>query len=555
MEVVKNFKDYRKYIPDYESWRDEQELRRTKRVEYLKRHPEKMNAEDIERGKILLHSIDVMDEYSQANAEDMEVATDFAKGQVVGITSTIGTMGALALVNVKSIKKLMQKTAGNNTKMFVLMNFIPSVIGMFVGLAASFPAIVYATKVKISASRKGRFEAMNEDLKNPAIFAVLTPEQRQKAEEASKNIKLEDREKKRLNKVKSMNMNPVESFRTLKKYFKDDKIYLERKTAFNKKLKENEYKEGTPLTDKQIRDAKRDQQILADMVRRIDIASQDYAENAELATNTLTTLAVGTGGLTGWASAKLLSLLKIKSGKLASGIPWVVGAAIPLAMGIYAAQIQKHASRIGRFNIKQEMLNHPEQLVYVDDKELDSITDIKTVPKHKKPDLFKFIPKLFKDSKAYNKYMKTEGLQTLKRNKAIENIKLSDEQLKNAQALQTNVFKTFNKVDENSQTYSESVEAVGEMVKQVVAVFGSLAASVFSLRQTLKHADSADAATTKGIVKTILRSVAPLALVILPVIGIDIYTTKAQKKASRIADMLALKELQDYKNYANYPAS
>lgn len=45
---------------------------------------------------------------------------------------------------------------------------------------------------------------------------------------------------------------------------------------------------------------------------------------------------------------------------------------------------------------------------------------------------------------------------------------------------------------------------------------------------------------------------APFAFVLLPVIGIDIYTTKAQKKASRVADMLALKELNDYRHYVDY---
>lgn len=44
----------------------------------------------------------------------------------------------------------------------------------------------------------------------------------------------------------------------------------------------------------------------------------------------------------------------------------------------------------------------------------------------------------------------------------------------------------------------------------------------------------------------------PFAIAVLPVIGIDIYTTKAQKKASRVADMLALKELEDYRQYADY---
>ena len=53
-------------------------------------------------------------------------------------------------------------------------------------------------------------------------------------------------------------------------------------------------------------------------------------------------------------------------------------------------------------------------------------------------------------------------------------------------------------------------------------------------------------------VKLIAKTMSPFALCVLPLIGIDIYTTKAQKKASRVADMLALKELEDYRHYADY---
>lgn len=84
----------------------------------------------------------------------------------------------------------------------MLASVVPSLIGMLVGMAASFPAVVWATKAQVSASRKGRFEAMSKDLKNPATFAVLTPEQQKKAEEIAKDIKLDDKDKKRLNKNK-----------------------------------------------------------------------------------------------------------------------------------------------------------------------------------------------------------------------------------------------------------------------------------------------------------------------------------------------------------------
>lgn len=64
-----------------------------------------MNAEDIQRGKILLRSIDVMDEYSQSNAEDMETATDFATGQIVGFATMGGTIGGTLLTMAKPVQR------------------------------------------------------------------------------------------------------------------------------------------------------------------------------------------------------------------------------------------------------------------------------------------------------------------------------------------------------------------------------------------------------------------------------------------------------------------
>lgn len=112
------------------------------------------------------------------------------------------------------------------------------------------------------------------------------------------------------------------------------------------------------------------------------------------------------------------------------------------------------------------MLNNPAELVYVDDKDIAS-SDVKTFEKHKKPNLFKFMTNLYKDNKEYQDYVKTEGEKELKMNKAIEKLELSDEQIRDAKALQKNIFKTFNKVDEKSQAYSESVEAMGEITKMV----------------------------------------------------------------------------------------
>lgn len=178
-----------------------------------------------------------MDEYSQSNAEDMEVATDLAKSQIIQFASTVGMLGGTALLSLKPITKMIDKIAKGNSTTKLFLGLAPTAIGMITGLAASFPAITLATKAKVSASRKGRFEAMSKDLKNPATFAVLTMEQQKKAEELSKNITLEPREKKRTNRYYVINLNPLEPIQTLKEYYKGNEEYKKQKNEFNKKLK------------------------------------------------------------------------------------------------------------------------------------------------------------------------------------------------------------------------------------------------------------------------------------------------------------------------------
>ena len=551
MEILSNYKNYRQYLPEYSNWADKQDLENAKRLEYLKRNPDKMNEGDIQRGKNLLHAIDVMDEYSQANAEDTEVATQMATGQVVGLVTTAGIALASPLLFMKKFKGLIERVSKKNVALGMILGATPTIVGLLLGTIASFPAIILSTKAKVGASRRGRFEAMSKDLSNPAIFAVLTPEQKKKVDELAKGIEIEDKEKKRLEKKKGMNFNPVESFRTLKNLYKGNDDYKKAKADFDAKLKADEAMFDNQLSEIQIKEAKRDQQILANMVRKIDIASQDYAENAEMATNTITTLALGTGGLVGWISNKLMKSLKVSGGVFAKIIPWAVGLTVPLTLGIYAAKIQKQASRIARYKTKQEMMNNPAELVYVDDKETEKMADVKAPEKAKRPNIFKFFVQLMKDNKEYQNYVKTESVEQLKRHKALEQIELTEEQLQNAKTLQKNVFKTFNKVDEKSQSYSESVEAMGQLVMQGASTVGSLGAMGVSYAMLAKEL-AKPSFGTESLLKITTKTLTPFVFCMLPLILIDIYTTKAQKKASRVADMLALKELEDYRHYADY---
>lgn len=115
-----------------------------------------------------------------------------------------------------------------------------------------------------------------------------------------------------------------------------------------------------------------------------------------------------------------------------------------------------------------------------------------------------------------------------------------------------NIFKTFNKVDEKSQTYAESVEALGQILQQAASVFGSIAITGITMRNLMKMMNNPEIFKKSTFTNVMVKMLAPIPLLILPLIGLEIWTTKSQKKASRVADMLALKEMSDLRHYADY---
>ncbi len=553
MEVYQNYKKYREYVPEYKQWKEERNNQEAKRLEYIKRNPDAINKDDLQRSKALLHAIDVMDEYSQKNAEDMEVATEMAAGQAIEIVNMAGLGAGMLTMALPPVSKGLNSLSKKYPKLVFPIMMIPTAIGYVASIVASFPIMAWAAKTQVGASRQGRFEAMRKDLNNPNSFAVLTDEQLKQAQNDAQNITIpEENEKKDL-----INLGFKDVFKNLKKLVKKDKEYEKQRAEFDKKLKENEKHFNDSLSEKDIQKAKRDRQLLTKLVEKIDIASQDYAENVEMATNFANIAAIGSGFLTGWIANKILKLLKLnQAAGYAKAIPYVVGIGVSMVAAVYSAKIQKQASRIGRFKARQELMNNPDTLVYVDDEKASQIKDAKPVEEKKKPNIFKFLLQVIKDNKEYEQYKKTEGLKDKKLHKAIEKLQLTDEQLKEAKALQQNTFKTFNAVDEKSQTYAESVEALGQSIQMPVAMVGSLLGMGIGFllnRKSMKNLKNLkDSQLSTVILNAVSKFVGGVVIGLLPVFALEYYITKEQKKASRVADMLAIKDLNDYRHFVDY---
>ena len=536
MSIFGDYKLYKKYEPAYASWKYNRDFAEAKRQKFLEQNPAAVSDEDIQKGRALLRAIDVMDEYSQKRAENMEVATEAIVGNGLSLALLSGAALGGLVGNLKPIKKFLVKMTKGSKYAKIIQMGLPMTFGVILGTIASIPLYAWAAKAEVGASRKGRFEAMRKDLKNPKAFAVLDDEQLQTARKKAKGIVLDEEIKKKSGSVK-------EGLKTLQEMAFDSKEYKQQRKIFEYELEEDKKHINDDLTAEEILNAKKDQQLLTKLVEKIDIASQDYAENAELATQTVVTGALAFGALFNILLQKVLHKLKIKSENKIAAITQVLTILVPVIISIFTAQIQKQASRVGRFKVKQELLKHPEQLVYVDDTQTENINNIQVVPQ-KKQGMLKFLKEAWKNNKEYNEYQKTTAKEEKRLYKAIETMELMPEQTENAKRLQKNTFRTFNKIDENSQKYAENIEALGQAVIYPVSMICSLLGVALGAKFITKSANSKleMASNMSKYITTVLLSTIPTVL-------INAYITKEQKKASRVANMMAINELSDYHHF------
>lgn len=538
MSMFGDYKSYKKYEPAYNEWKEQRDIQEAKRLEYLKQNPEAVNPEDIKRGKTLLRAIDIMDEYSQRNAENMEIATDSVGNTALSFAMMGGVLAGFGVSRIKSVNKFLMSML---TKMKpktaqIVAAMIPSLVGVIISTAAAFPVFALGAKAEIAASKKGRFEAMKNELSDPKAFAVLTEEQMEEVKNKAEKIPVEEVKGKEKKGFK-------EGMKLMKEAVWESKEYKIQRKEFEDKINAQSEYFDKDFTPEEIEDAKKDQQLLTKLVEKIDIASQDYAENAELATQTVVTGALAFGALFNILLQKVLHKLKIKSENKIAAITQVLTILVPVIISIFTAQIQKQASRVGRFKVKQELLKHPEQLVYVDDTQTENINNIQVVPQ-KKQGMLKFLKEAWKNNKEYNEYQKTTAKEEKRLYKAIETMELMPEQTENAKRLQKNTFRTFNKIDENSQKYAENIEALGQAVIYPVSMICSLLGVALGAKFITKSANSKleMASNMSKYITTVLLSTIPTVL-------INAYITKEQKKASRVANMMAINELSDYHHF------
>ena len=527
------------YKNEYSTWRDEKNLQDIKRREYLRQNPDEIKDYDLQRAKILLYTVDLMDKAVSVNSDHINTLVDTATSTGLGYVAVTSATIGLLIQKTKYAKKYINKIAQHNhISKNIITTTIATICGIL-GVIAAYPAYNFLSNLESKIDRKKRFDTMEEELQDPRIFSTLEPEQKAEFE---KNLSSVDK----INKIQTPKVIVEGKIKNLKKAFNETINYDKEQTKFRQKYEEDKSFYEKELTTQEIKDAQKDKVLLCVLIKELNAKSQSYEEKMQRITDGITTLSFALGSILSLGYERIAKYFNIKI----SSVPASLGVILMLGSTFFATWAQKRASHIGRFKAKQELMNNPERLLYISQKKTDEINENNIqIKKKKKTSLLEFMKNFFKYNKEYEDWKQTKNLSGKDISDAMKTIDFSEEQLKDGQRLKTNLFKTFYKIDSNTQNYSSKIDLTREVVKYpIVLVLGSVG-SLLGMKNLIKLRNSS---SSNEIFKESMKYITTISLFTLPTIFVNSYFTKIKKMAARISDMQTMIELEDYRFFADY---
>lgn len=508
-QFVDSIKVVKQNYTKYDDWEQAQADERARKEHLAKtmQLPEDKVELTKKKAQTIIRATEIMDKYSEDNCEDMEQATGFAAlipttaiavGYQLGSQPIIDGMKSRVDNRINELKKQLTNELGEavpnaeeiKNKIRYLEKKSARIaerypfygLGIYaaalLGVAATF--IMWGNSKQKEASRIGRFQAKQKDLKDIKNFVLYTPEQLKQVEEAAKKLP-DEKEKNGIMKM----------LKDLKAIHKDKKAY--KQWLASKDPDEIDKLKKLSYTAEQLKTAKEDQELIVDTVKEINIKAEEYSENVENTFDTFGTISWLAATPIGFAINSLLKLGKV-SGKTRAAVSFAVPILTSLGISVYGTFAQKKAARVGRYVARKDLSENPARLMAYSDEDMKKAENIKApvqkkTVKDKITKSFSFLKQYIKDNREYNKYKKTAHQEQEKMQKALADVQITEQQKKDAENLQKKVFLAFDEIDEMSQRYSEDVEAGSEIAKNAMSQVwtllstGGILASVLAFRK------------------------------------------------------------------------
>ena len=256
------------------------------------------------------------------------------------------------------------------------------------------------------------------------------------------------------------------------------------------------------ISPDEISKAEKDRDNILNTIRKIENSSLNYLMNMKLAITTLSILVSGLSVGAGLVGFKLVENLQekqiIKRNANSAGFGKFSAMNLLPIFGIFLIapiiKLFKDAARIGRFKAKQELLSKPENFITYDDEQRKSTGTVQEPTIESKGFTAKFkqdfmaIKQLKKDYEEYHNYMKTQRKEELKLDKALEQVEITDKQMKDAEKLQKNAFHSFEKMDEKAQRFTDDADAAVDVSRKAIITPIAIAAKILTFSYYAKIA-------------------------------------------------------------------
>lgn len=535
MPIINNISQI--YKTEYSSWREDKSLQAAKRQEYLRRNPSAIKDYDLQRAKILLSAVDMMDKSISEKSNKTSVAIESMTNLGLAYAAVGGATLGFLFTKLKFVGKNIDKLVEKFPKSKNIISMGITAISGVLGILAAYPSYTFLSKIESKIHRKRKFDTMENELNDPKIFVVLDEKQK---EIYNKNIQ-EIEENKTINKINFAK----KEIKNIKQIAKEAWYYDKEQSKFKEKYREDKSLYENQLSEKAKKDAKKDKALLLTFVKEVNLRAQSYSEKMQRITDNAITLSFALGSLFALGYERLANKLKIKS-----SLPAGLGVILLVTSTFFATWAQRRASHVGRFMAKRDLMQNPEQLVYISKHKTDTIQDDEIeIEEYKSPSTIKFLKDFFQNNKEYQKWKNSTALSGKDISKAMEDIEISPEQLADGKRLQKNLFKTLYKIDKNTQNYSSDIQLTSESIKYPLNLVLGTIGSIWGLKHLAKIRG---AKNSSEVFKHSARYLGTVSVFTLPLLILNAYFAKTQKMGARISDMATMKEMEDYRFFADY---
>lgn len=593
MNHIATYLDYNKYEKPYKKWDKEQKKLDLKRKHLLEKKSQ--SDSDIQyakkKAKIISDIVVVTDNYSQTKAEDVEAFFQTAEIELVTGLTAFSALPALLPKAARPLTMLAEKLpqAANfvNPVIKHLTNYdnLKVKIGKFNFPASKFisaittalSAISYVVGMnwivtnQVDATRRARFEYLNKDLSSASNFAILTDDQEEKVkklmdESSSKDDEdLINKEIKGLYNEVNNRVNVAGSVKSVQPLIKDNDKHLEEKKKYYDELQKTQENSSKELTSQQILEAEKTKQLYENLLKHVDNASQDSLEKFDQMVH-VGYGAIFLGGylehfLTEGIVDIVYSALKVNN----PVIKKVFSLGIPVLtfyiLNKNLACLQNSAIRAVKYKKLKEFAEDKDNYSYFTNDEINEVSDKEVSNKmKKKKGLIQIIREVSQAMNEYDNFQKEEFPKLKEYMKTKKEIKLSEDQLKEAELLKKNTLMVMNKSDDRTMKHLESIETISETILQPIEMATSfvgailadtVAASVISKKNNLPF-NEVKGNLSKFVKNKKMLNMLGAVVAFIPCALLEIYLAHKQRNAYRISCMLTLDEVNNYKHFADY---